>query len=166
MSVQEPIVIKSVKKRSKFKIASLIGIPLAALAVGYAYYPKSSNLFDGEVGGWEVSYYESPQRGNMIARKGSILVSYEDNESSEKIDFKSRDPKSLAAKLEFIAYTDEKGTQKFYRKDSDPSSFDFEARNQIFDAADRHYNAIRVKIVEDLQKRKLERLEEIKNNLK
>ncbi len=166
MSIQQPIVINK-KRYSKLGIASLVGLPAIALgAIAYAYYPKSSNMFDGDVGGWQVSYYEGSQRGNMVALKGDVLVNYEDNESAEKIDFKSRAPEALAAKLEFISYTDKKGTEKFYRRDLDPSSFDFEARSQIFDAADRHYNAIRVQIVKDLQKKKLDRLEEIKNNIK
>lgn len=163
----DPIIITRRSKISKLKLAGLVGLPIAALgALAYAYFPKSSNMFEGDVNGWNVSYFEAADRSFMSAVKDHVSVTYEDCEAPEKINFKARDPNSLSAKLESVIYRGPKGTEIFSRADIDSSSFDFEVRTQIFDAADRHYNAIRVQIVKDLQKTKLERLTEIRDNLK
>lgn len=154
------------RKNRKLKIAAGITLPLVVAGLGYALYPKSSDLFNGDVGGWKVSYFEGDRYNTMSASKGQITVRYEDREDVEKVDFGSKNPDALDAKLEGIVYTDSKGTERFSRNELNPSRFDFEVKTQIFDAADRHYNAIRIQIVKDLQEKQLRRLEEIRDSLK
>lgn len=165
MAGEQSIVVAR-KKRSKLKTASFIGVPLVLSIAGYVYYSRNSDTFDGEISGWNVSYREGPQQSYMSAKKGDISVTYEDTETPEKINFKAKNPDILEAKLEAIIYTDPKGTERFCRKDLDPASFDFEVRNQIFAAADKHYNGIRAQIVKDIQKKQLDRLVEIRDSLK
>ncbi len=128
---------------------------------------EEAGSFAGQIGDWKVSYREDESGNTLIARKGRTIVTYLDKEGAKPLDPFNKETPDLTDKIDSLTYQDSKGKNSFTRStDIDSSRFDLAEITGVFESADNHYNGLRTQIRKVKRDNILNRLKEIKSEIK